>query len=57
VNTHPTGKPEPEPADYQRQFQILRDVNYQGYIALEYEDKPDPYTAVPEMMKKVLAAF
>jgi sugar phosphate isomerase/epimerase len=57
INTHPTGKPEPEPADYARQFKILRDVNYQGYIALEYEAEPDPYTAVPEMMKKVLANF
>ena len=57
INTHPTAKPEPEPADYARQFKILRDVNYQGYIALEYEAEPDPYTAVPEMMKKVLAAF
>ena len=57
INTHPSASKEPEPADYQRQFQILRDVNYQGYIALEYEAEPDPYTAVPEMMKKVLAAF
>lgn len=57
INTHPTGKAEPEPADYERQFKILRDVNYQGYIALEYEAEPDPYTAVPEMRKKVLAAF
>ena len=57
VATHPSASKEPEPANYQRQFQILRDVNYQGYIALEYEADPDPYTAVPEMMKKVLAAF
>jgi sugar phosphate isomerase/epimerase len=57
VSTHPSASKEPEPADYRRQFQILRDVNYQGYIALEYEAEPDPYTAVPEMMKKVLVAF
>ncbi len=57
VNTHPTAKKEPEPADYARQFKILHDVNYQGYIALEYEAEPDPYTAVAEMQKKVLAAF
>jgi sugar phosphate isomerase/epimerase len=57
INVHPTASKEPEPADYARQFKILRDVNYQGYIAMEYEAEPDPYTAIPEMMKKVLANF
>jgi sugar phosphate isomerase/epimerase len=56
VNTNPTGKG-PEPADYARQFKILRDVKYQGYIALEYEAEPDPYLAIPEMKKQVLANF
>jgi len=56
VNTLPTGKP-PESADYNRQFKILRDVDYQGYIALEYEAEPDPYTAVPQIREKMLAAF
>jgi sugar phosphate isomerase/epimerase len=56
VNTRPTGR-DPEPADYARQFKILRDVRYQGYIALEYEAEPDPYAAIPEMMRKVLANF
>ena len=54
VDTHPTGR-EKEPADYARQFKILRDVNYQGYIALEYEAEPDPYQTIPGWMKTVKA--
>ncbi len=52
VNTRPTGR-DKEPADYARQFKILRDANYQGYIALEYEAEPDPYQAIPGWMKQV----
>jgi len=52
VDTHPAGR-EKEPADYARQFKILRDVNYQGYIALEYEAAPDPYQFIPGWMKRV----
>lgn len=52
VATHPTGR-DKEPADYARQFKILRDANYQGYIALEYEAEPDPYQAIPAWMKTV----
>lgn len=53
VNTHPTERDMPEPADYARQFKILRDANYQGYIALEYEAEPDPYQAIPAWVKSV----
>lgn len=53
VNIHPTGSKEPEPADYARQFKILRDAGYQGYIAMEYEAIPDPYEAIPGFFKKV----
>ena len=52
VDTHPTGR-DKEPADYARQFKILRDANYQGYIALEYEAELDPYQTIPVWMKKV----
>jgi len=48
-----------EPADLSRLVRILRDANYQGYVALEYESKEDPWTAVPrllEQMKKLFAA-
>jgi sugar phosphate isomerase/epimerase len=36
-----------EPADLPRVVQILRDANYQGWVALEYEANEDPYQAVP----------
>jgi sugar phosphate isomerase/epimerase len=37
----------PEEADFKRLFQMLRAVNYRGYVALEYEAAEDPKTAVP----------
>jgi len=36
-----------EPADFARLLKILRDANYQGWVALEYEAKEDPWVAVP----------
>ena len=38
---------QPEEADFKRLFQMLRTVNYRGYVALEYEAAEDPKTAVP----------
>lgn len=32
--------------DYDRIFDILKKVNYQGYVSLEFEGKEDPFTAV-----------
>ncbi len=43
----PKGNPK-EPADLKRKLDILRDVNYRGYVALEYEAGEDPRTAVPK---------
>ena len=42
-----------EPADLPRLFKILRDANYQGYIALEYESKESPWTAIPPLFKRM----
>jgi sugar phosphate isomerase/epimerase len=39
-----------EPADFARLVKILRDANYQGYIALEYESAEDPWQAVPRVL-------
>ena len=42
----------------QKVLDILREVNYRGYLALEYEGKEDPMTGVPrwiERMKKEIA--
>jgi len=36
---------------------ILRDANYQGYVALEYESKEDPWTAVPRLLKQMKELF
>ncbi|MDB6040481.1 MAG: sugar phosphate isomerase/epimerase, partial [Verrucomicrobiales bacterium] len=52
----PKGKPE-EPADFLRLIGILRDANYQGYVALEYESAPDPYVAVPGLLKRMKESF
>ena len=53
---HPRGKGE-EPADLSRLVKILRNANYQGYVALEYESKEDPWTAVPRLLKQMKELF
>jgi len=42
-----------EPADLPRVIKLLRDANYQGYVALEYEASEDPWKAVPEALKRL----
>lgn len=45
------------PADYARLIQILKNASYRGYIVFEYEEKEDPYTAIPKhlkMLKKLI---
>ena len=53
---HPRGKGE-ERADLPRLVKILRDADYQGYVALEYESKEDPWTAVPRLLKQMKELF
>jgi sugar phosphate isomerase/epimerase len=46
-----------EPADPVRVVKLLREANYQGYVALEYEAEPDAWEEVPlvlERLKRVL---
>jgi sugar phosphate isomerase/epimerase len=45
-----TGDKEGKPTDVPRVLQILRDANYQGWFTLEYEDKEDPFVAVPRIL-------
>lgn len=52
----PKGKAQ-EPADFARLIGILRDANYQGYVALEYESASDPYAAVPGLLKRMKESF
>lgn len=47
------GAKEEEPSDLPRVMQILRDANYQGWVALEYEAEPDPHQAVPTWLAKL----
>ena len=43
--------------DYKRIARILRDVNYSGYISLEFEGKEDPNVAVPKSLELLRKAF
>jgi sugar phosphate isomerase/epimerase len=43
--------------DYKRIAQILAKVNYSGYVALEFEGKENPDTAVPKSIKMLREAF
>jgi len=50
----PTGK-KTEEADLKRMVKILKDANFHGYVALEYEAKDDPKVAVPKYVKELRA--
>ena len=39
-----------KPADLSRVVQILKDVNYRGWLALEYEEEEEPKVAVPRYL-------
>ncbi len=43
--------------DYKRIISILRKVNYQGYISLEFEGKEDAATAVPKSIEMLRDAM
>ena len=51
------GAKDMEPADLKKIAALLREANYQGWVALEYEAKPDPFTSVPEHLKALRAAL
>lgn len=56
TEVQPKGKPK-EPADLGRLMKILRDVDYRGYVALEYEGDEEPKTAIPaaiDQLKKLM---
>jgi sugar phosphate isomerase/epimerase len=46
-----------QPADLSRIVGILRDAGYRGWIALEYEAKEDPYTAIPRHVEALRAVL
>ncbi len=41
------------PADWDRLFQLFQRYGYQGYVALEYEARPDPATEVPRLLRRL----
>lgn len=43
--------------DYARVAQILKDVDYRGYISLEFEGKDDPMSGVPQSLAILREAF
>ena len=42
-----------QPADLARVVQILKDAGYRGYLVLEYEEKQDPWTHIPDYLKQL----
>ncbi len=46
-----------KPADLPRIVKILREANYQGFVALEYEAAEDPWQAVPRWLNRMREAF
>lgn len=50
INQVPGGK---KPSDYEKVAGILRDANYQGFVALEYEESENPWQAVPGYLSKL----
>jgi sugar phosphate isomerase/epimerase len=42
-----------KPADLPRVVKILQDVNYRGWVALEYEDEEEPKVAVPRYLSEL----
>lgn len=43
--------------DYERIAALLRDVNYRGYVSLEFEGKEDPGTGVPRSVELLRRYF
>src|SRR5947207_8265271 len=56
VEIHPRGG-QKQLSDISRLMKILRDANYQGYVALEYEAAEDPWKAIPGWLDKMKAAI
>lgn len=46
-----------EPMDHARAMKILRDANYRGFVALEYEGKDDPAQSVPKHLAEIRKAL
>ncbi len=49
----PAGTKTPVLSDFPRLVKILREANYQGWVALEYEAKENPATAIPRLLAEL----
>jgi len=52
TEVHPKGK-SVQRADLKRVLDILRDAKYQGYVALEFEEKADPWQTIPGVLDEL----
>lgn len=57
VEVLPRGQAKKQFADMPRVVKILREANYQGYVALEHEAKEDPWKTVPDWLEKLRTAL
>ena len=57
INPVGAAKAGPQPADLPRLVKILREAHYQGFVALEFEGKEDPFKAVPPVLKRMKELF
>lgn len=54
---NPTGGKGPQPADLGKFVKLLREAHYQGFVALEFEGKEDPFKAIPPVLKQLKELF
>ena len=55
VNIHPDGKS--ETADFRRIISILKEADYRGFVALEYEAREDPFSGIPRVLDELRSAI
>lgn len=55
IKTHVAPNGEKQDADLPRLIQLLKDVGYSGWVALEYEDADEPLEAIPAWLDKLKA--
>lgn len=53
AEVQPRSAKQKQAADLRRIVKILRDANYQGYVALEYEAEEDAWAAVPRLLNQM----
>jgi sugar phosphate isomerase/epimerase len=56
TEVHPKGQAQTH-SDIKRFIKILANAKYQGYVALEFEEKADPYETIPAVLKEIRAAI